>query len=120
MNLEELFESWLKYLKYQKGFSDNTIIAYQADLVGFLSFISSYLDVVVTLASLNLVDIRLMRSWLAHRLRNKHSNRSNARALSAVKNFYKFCNTKFNLDCNVVLNIKTPKIPKYLPKALSA
>ena len=118
--LLKVITSWSKYLKHEKNYSAHTLKAYVHDLVTFITFINNYLEIEVTLTKVLNVDIRLFRSWLAHlKLKQKYCAHSIARALSSVKNFYHFSNEKFNYDTSVIFGLRSPKKPKFLPKALS-
>lgn len=115
----KLIINWLKYLKLQKNCAENTVISYKNDIENFLHFISHYNSEIITLHSLQQVDIRLMRSWLSKRKMDNFIAASNARALSAVKNFYKFLEKTTDSKCHVIFSIKNPRKSKPLPKALS-
>ena len=41
-NIKKYLSSWLKYLELEKGFSKNTILAYEKDLRKFLNFFCWY------------------------------------------------------------------------------
>ncbi len=116
---QNAIQSWQEYLSVQKNYSDHTIDSYRRDLFNFLSFISSYEEKQISLKSIENVDVRLMRSWLAGRVRDKYNSSSSARALSSVKNFYRFLEKKHELKCHSIYVVQTPKKSKILPKALT-
>ena len=41
-NIKKYLSSWLKYLELEKGFSENTVLAYEKDLRKFLNFYCWY------------------------------------------------------------------------------
>ena len=41
-NIKKYLSSWLKYLELEKGFSKNTVLAYEKDLRKFLNFFCWY------------------------------------------------------------------------------
>ncbi|KAJ6644833.1 Tyrosine recombinase XerC, partial [Pseudolycoriella hygida] len=110
---------WQKYLQLQKNYSYHTIISYNNDLLNFFAFINHYSAEIITINSLKLVDIRLIRSWLAKRQQTKYVAASNSRSLSAIKNFYKYLEKVHNISCQSIFTIKNPKKANTLPKALS-
>lgn len=121
---------WKQYLKLQKGFSDKTIIAYVSDLNHLIHFISNSESELINDANelsteIEKINLRIIRNWLIHRKNLNYNNSSNARAISAVKNFYKFTlKDNIKLKDNKIYNhpifsIKTPKKSKIMPKALS-
>lgn len=115
----ELIDKWQKYLKLQKNYSEHTALAYQNDLLNFLDFINHYSATLVTIDSIKEVDIRLIRSWLAQRQQANYVAASNARSLSALKNFYKYLEKVGHIVGHAIFTVKNPKKAKILPKALS-
>lgn len=115
----DLVEKWREYLSLQKNYSHHTQISYINDIQNFLKFMSEYLACTIDTTDLANVDKRLMRSWLAKCHIDGYLASSTARALSAVKNFYKFYERNANIKCHEIYSIKSPKKAKILPKALS-
>jgi integrase/recombinase XerC len=118
--LIQIINDWQHYLTVQRNYSDHTILSYSNDLNHFLAFITKYLSQDTSLKILSSIDVRLMRSWLSERHRNNYSNSSNARALSSIKNFYRYLERKHAVNCHAVFTINSPKKSKTLPKSLSS
>ena len=114
----ELLKNWDRYLTLQRNYSENTVISYKHDLENFLDFMKDYNGDIVTIDSLN-VDIRFIRSWLSKRYQDDYIASSSARALSSIKNFYKFLEKTGHISCHKIFSIKNPKKAKVLPKALT-
>ena len=68
----ELLDKWQKYLKIQKNCSNNTITSYKHDIENFLDFINYYNSEIITINSIESVDMRLMRSWLSKRQKDNY------------------------------------------------
>ena len=115
----QIINDWQHYLDVQRNYSKHTVLSYSNDLNHFLDFIINYLSQNASLQILASVDVRLMRSWLSERHRNNYSSVSNARALSSVKNFYRYLEKKHAINCHTIFTINSPKKSKSLPKALS-
>ncbi len=115
----ELISKWQKYLKLQRGYSDHTIDSYSNDLGNLLNFMNHYNSEMITINSIKFIDIRLVRSWLAKRQQDNYSATSNARGLSAIKNFYKYLEKVHNIICHAIFSVKTPRKAKILPRSLS-
>lgn len=115
----KIIQDWQSYLSVQRNYSPNTLLSYHNDLEHFLNFINKYLEEHISLKTLESIDLRLMRSWLSDRHQNHYNAASNARALSSVKNFYKYLEKKHNINCHAIFTVKSPKKPSILPKALS-
>lgn len=88
--LQNIVKEWQSYLELQKNYSKNTREAYLNDLKSLFFFINNYSEESISLKSIALVDIRLIRSWLSDRRFFHYTTSSNARALSSVKNFYRY------------------------------
>ena len=117
--IAQIIGSWQEYLSSQRNYSKHTADSYLNDLNNYLSFISKYYENTTSLKQLESVDIRFMRSWLAARHQDNFSSVSTARALSSIKNFYKYLEKKFGITCHSVFIVRSPRKPKILPKALT-
>jgi integrase/recombinase XerC len=95
------------------------VISYINDLKGYLDFLGSYLGEQVSLTTINQVDIRLARSWLSKRRQDEYLASSSARALSAIKNFYKYLEKTEGISSHAIFAVQSPKKSKILPKALT-
>lgn len=114
-----IVNEWQIYLLKQKNYSQNTLDSYLNDLNNFLTFSNNYLGEEITLQILSMVDVRLLRSWLAKRLIDKFTSTSNARALSSIKNFYKYLEKYHDIHCHAIFALRSPKKQQKLPKALT-
>lgn len=114
-----IVNEWQRYLLKQKNYSQNTLDSYLNDLNNFLTFSNNYLGEEITLQILSMVDVRLLRSWLAKRLIDKFTSTSNARALSSIKNFYKYLEKYHDIHCHAIFALRSPKKQQKLPKALT-
>ena len=117
--LQVIIKEWQDYLQLQKNYSKNTRDSYLNDLKAYLSFIQSYVEESVSLKSISSVDIRLIRSWLSKRKFSDYAASSSARALSSIKNFYRYIEKTRNIVCHSIYAVSSPKKSKILPKALS-
>jgi integrase/recombinase XerC len=64
-------------------------------------------------------DVKDMRSWMAHARRSGLSPRSLARALSAVKTFYRWLGETQGIPTTAVLATRAPKFEKPLPRPVA-
>jgi integrase/recombinase XerC len=96
--------AWQRELGSVRRLSANTLEAYERDVDQFLSFLAGHAGGLVTLAVLKDLRGADIRAFMAQRRNESLGSRSLARVLSALKS-------------NV---IRTPKLPKSLPKALTA
>jgi integrase/recombinase XerC len=105
------------YSKLKNEDSPNTAKAYGGDLENFYNFIVGELEKDFSEDALNSLDAKDFRNWL--RSRKNFSARSNARALSSVKNFFRFLEKKYKIYTEIVLKIKGQKLSKPLPRAVN-
>jgi integrase/recombinase XerC len=110
---------WLEHLESLHGLTPNTTKAYQIDINDFLEFLFCYNEEIVTTNTLSKVDIVTLRAWVSNKRRKKIQPRSLSRALSAVKNFYKWLFINESIENSYVLNFKGPKLKPRLPRPLT-
>lgn len=116
--MNEYIAKFSDYLLNTKKYSMNTVVAYQSDIDDFLSFIRKYNDMPVQNADVFNADTLLFRSWMANRARQNLTNKSTARALSAVRSFYKWLAKYHNIQNEAIGLISAPKVPRKLAKAI--
>jgi integrase/recombinase XerC len=112
-------KSWLSNLKSLNNLTENTLTAYEADVIKFIYFIESHLSesngkhTFIKLTNSN------MRSWLSAEKKNKVTPRSLARKLSSIKSFFRWFSEIEGFDASIILTTKAPKFQKKLPRPLS-
>jgi len=118
--LTDALDTWLGHETALNGASDNTIRAYQSDLLGFLAFISGHHGGQQGLGPLSRITVTDMRAWMAHERGRGVGARSLARSLSAVKSFYRWLSDREGFEPTAVLSTRAPKFHKKLPRPVSA
>jgi integrase/recombinase XerC len=118
-DLENYVNDWGAWLAEQRAASRHTITAYRADLANFLAFLSKHQGTQADLDALRELGLRDFRSWLSALHARGYSPVSTARALSVVRGFFRYLRKKEVLDNAAIFHLKSPKLPKALPKALS-
>ena len=81
-----LIENFLEYLKVEKNYSVNTLLAYKSDLLEFQLFIDNH----NYNFKIDKANYKAIRSWIISMANNGLSNRSINRKISSLKSFYKF------------------------------
>ncbi len=115
----DLLSAWLDTEKALKGAATNTLTAYQHDVAGFLVFLTEHFGKSAALADLKTIGTRDIRAWMAYERARGVSARSLARALSAVKTFYRWLAQQDPFDPTGVLSARAPKFQKKLPRPLA-
>lgn len=118
-NCIDIIKTWLKYLKHERCYVDNTCEAYKRDIENFLEFCSQHLAQQVTIITLSTISIHNIRSWLTKRKIKGIAMSSNARAISVVRSFYRYVKRRYSIDNQAIFNISMPKVAKNLPRVLS-
>jgi integrase/recombinase XerC len=115
----DALQHWLETQKSLKGASENTLKAYNADTVDFITFMTSYKNEPQGLAALSRITTRDMRAWMAATRGTDVGARSLARKLSSVKSFYRWLSEREGFEPTAVLTIRAPKFQKKLPRPLA-
>ena len=125
------FDKWASYLKDIKGHSENTYRSYCFDVCDFLIFFKFYNGNSISLSNLKDLNLQTFRAWLADLSDNRKykniykkplSARSRRRAISSIKNFFKYSslnNDLYKVAYSEVQLLKNPKIPRSLPKPIA-
>jgi len=118
-DLARAVEEWRVWLMAERRASKHTTDAYSRDLAAFLSFLTQHNGAEPDLAALGEVRAGDARSYLAHRSAEGLSRTSMARNLSTLRNFFRFLDRKGTVHNPAVNAVKTPRVPRSVPKALS-
>ena len=106
---------FLTFLEKERNDSAHTVKAYARDLEAFAAFCQDYYGGPWSWAG---VDRLAVRGFLAHEQRRGLAKRSAARALSALRTFYRFLNATRGMEVNPARAARTPKLDKTLPAHL--
>ncbi|MCG3267848.1 tyrosine recombinase XerC [Yoonia sp. I 8.24] len=117
--LTDMLAKWLDHQRALSGAADNTLKAYQADVMGFLAFMTHHHGGGLGLEPIAAISTRDMRSWMAHERGRGVGARSLARSLSAVKSFYRWLSEREDFEPTAVLSTRSPKFQKKLPRPLA-
>jgi tyrosine recombinase XerC len=112
----ELIKSFLDFLKLEKNYSVNTLLAYEDDLVQFNRFLTNHFQ--SDNFELSAVDNVTIRLFLGELVESDFAKKSIVRKLAAVRSLYKYLIKKGIIKSNPTINIATPKVPKKLPTFL--
>ena len=115
MNWSEKIEDFSNFLKFEKNFSGNTLDAYMRDVRKLESFTISELD---NLSPEN-ITYENLQEYIYQLSKNKISERSQARAISSIKAFFKFLLEDDYRTDNPATLLEGPKLGLYLPDTLS-
>jgi integrase/recombinase XerC len=103
-------QSFLDYLRFEKRYSQHTIISYQNDLEQFLAYLSQFGEL-----KPQEITASFIRSWLAELKSENITSKSINRKISALKSFFKFLMKQSVIDQTPMTTITSPKISRRLP-----
>jgi|ETNmetMinimDraft_11_1059920.scaffolds.fasta_scaffold27882_2 integrase/recombinase XerC len=117
-DLQEAVTAWRTWLENERRASPHTLAAYTGDLKAFLGFLCGHLGGELGLSDLAGLCTADFRAWMARRGMSGLQAASTARALSVVRGFFRFLERRDILHNPAVHSLRTPKLPRSVPKAL--
>ena len=106
--------SFLDYLYIEKGLSQNTVKAYEVDLLAFMSWITDH-------TNLDIKNIKEdnINKYISYLFKTKLKSSSVNRKISSIKSFYLFLIKKNIVNTSPISEVISPKQEKYLPSSMS-
>ncbi len=111
--MEKDLENYLNYLKYNKNYSDNTILNYKDDIIDYLKYLEREC---LSLYQIKYSDIRFLLDYYNSLHLKSISIR---RKISSIKGFYKYLCRINKVDDNPFSYVNLPKKDKKLPQFLN-
>ncbi len=106
-------KKFLDYLKYERNYSDNTIIGYHNHLTLFTNFIY-----IKKINNINDIDYNIIRNYINYLYENNYSPKSICNHISSLRSFFKYLKNEELIKNNPMILIENPKLEKKLPKYL--
>jgi integrase/recombinase XerC len=103
--------SFLKYIAFEKRFSDHTVKSYQCDLEQFSNYISSNFNT----ADLNDTTQLMVRSWILSLMDSGVSARTVNRKIASLRAYFKFALKREEVSKSPMEKVKLLKVQKDLP-----
>jgi integrase/recombinase XerC len=115
-SLDALVEEYLRVLANERGASAHTLRAYQRELHGFAAFIAERYGKRQTVKRIEHTHIR---AYLGKLYEHGLSKASAARALAAVRSWFKWLARAGHVEQNAASLVATPRLPRHLPRVPS-
>ena len=114
--MREQIEEFLYSLREEKGYSNNTIVAYRNDLGQFVTFLMEKLGI----TSWNGVEKEHLVQYVDN-LRNdlQYASATVARKVAATKSFFRYLVSQGHIHQDPSASLDSPKVRKYLPTSIS-
>jgi integrase/recombinase XerD len=115
--MNETVQGFLKFLKTEKGYTENTIAAYRNDLNQFTNYVEdkvdgNWLKVTKTVISDYITYLKINEEY-------SYSSSTVARKVAAIKSFFHYLIAKGITQTDPTATLDSPKVKKRLPKAIS-
>jgi integrase/recombinase XerC len=114
--LSPLVDGYLSVLTNERGSSEHTLRAYDRELRAFAAYIA---ERHASLQSAERIEHTHIRAYLGTLLERGLSKASTARALAAIRSWFKWLARAGHVQQNVASLVATPKLPKHLPRVPS-
>lgn len=110
--MKEEIAKYNLYLKFEKRYSEHTIIAYINDIREFSDFMLKNYEI----DNIELVKHTHIRTWIVNFIQEGFMSKSVNRKISSLKTFYTFLKKRGLIVINPTSKITSLKVPKRLPK----
>ncbi|MFZ9661060.1 MAG: tyrosine-type recombinase/integrase [Chitinophagaceae bacterium] len=111
VNFKDPINRFLEYLKFEKRYSQKTVISYQTDLNQF----QEYFELEYPESGIGEISSFMIKSWLVKLREEKLEPRSINRKISALKSFFRFLLKQDLLKTNPASSVRVLKTSKRLP-----
>ena len=112
---EALLNGYLRHLRAQRNLAEHTVRAYRTDLLNLFTHLGR-----LGIDSLDSVDLRALRSWLAKQHSLGHARATLQRRAAAARVFFAWAQETGHVARNPAANLRSPKISRILPPTLEA
>src|ERR1019366_6469338 len=122
--LDDLVNGFLKVLTNERGASAHTLRAYQRELHGFAAWVNGHYEAEQSAdqnvdQSVQRIEHTDIRAYLGTLYDRGLSKASAARALAAIRSWFKWLARTGHVEQNVASLVSTPRLPKHLPRVPS-
>ena len=119
MTLTTFSALWLASLSDARRLSPHTLRAYAATIERFDDFLHRHLGGTPTASALSALSPADFRAFLAMRRAEGLANSSAAREVSALRTFFAWARRSQGLACDGIAGLKSPRLARRLPRAVS-
>lgn len=110
--MKENILSYIDYLKFQKNFSEHTIVAYQKDLIDFAEFLND--------SPITEVQKKHIRSYISFLSQQNLESKTIRRKISAIRSFFRYLVKENICTTNPCIGLILPKLKKTVPEFIDA
>jgi integrase/recombinase XerC len=110
---EALLTTYLRHLRSQRNMAEHTVRAYRTDLLNLFTHLGR-----LGIDSLDKVDLRALRSWLAKQHTVGHARTTLQRRAAAARVFFAWAHETGQVTTDPAANLRSPKTTRVLPPTL--
>lgn len=107
---KEYLDKFLSYLRNERRYSDNTVIAYKNDIEHYIGFLDKE-----DFGDLDEISSKVAEFYLGE-LRDEYTPKSIQRKVSSLKTMYNYFVNLNEMESNPFISVTLPKLEKRLPK----
>ena len=114
--MEQVFESFLRYLQVERNASELTRKSYSEDFASFLEYCEDRLGVI---PAIDQVDINSLRGYLTYLHDCGYQRTTIARRLACLRSFFRYGCREGHCTANPAKALRTPRLGRKLPHYLT-
>jgi integrase/recombinase XerC len=114
-HFDALLSSYERHLRGQRNLAEHTVRAYRTDLMNLFTHLGR-----LGIDSLDAVDLRALRSWLAKQHTLGQARATLQRRAAAARVFFTWAQEAGHITTDPAANLRSPKIRRRLPPTLEA
>ncbi|MDR2938924.1 MAG: site-specific integrase, partial [Clostridiales bacterium] len=114
MPMQEGIDMFIKFMREEKGSSENTIESYRRDLRQFMAYLDS-----VNINKLEKINKTSILSYSLYLQKKGRSASTVSRGLASIRSFFKYLLMKGLVESDPAYNVESPKIEKKLPAVIT-
>jgi len=105
-----MFENFIAYLRFEKRFSEHTVVAYENDLKQFAEFLAFKTE-----SESYEVKSATIRSWIVEMMNSGLKSKSVNRKIASLRTYYRWLRKEGIMNSSPMQKIQGPKNEKRLP-----
>lgn len=109
--MNEHILSFLKYIQYERNYSNRTVGEYSDDLAYFEEYVTRETGAFDPLQP----DLNVVRGWMAEMGRRRQAAATIKRRVSCLRSFYRYLRRQGLVRSNPLSLLPSPKVPRSLP-----
>ncbi len=111
--MEKKIKQFLDFLKYERNYSENTIVSYEKELLKYQNYLKNQK------IKYQMITKEEIRTYLKYLDELKYKNTSISKNVSVIRSFYHYLQRKKELKINMWDSIQNPKVKRQIPNFLT-